>query len=195
MQDSDDLDFIINRAVASYGDPAADQQLAERLLDGVRQRTPVTHPPAHRRWLPWAAGLAAAACALAVIFGTLWPKHAPINSPGKQQSGQSMAASAPAPSPPLARSAPSNRTQRSNLPRRMKQPRHGMTNNAARPKLDVFPTAEPLSDENQAFALFVQRAPPSQVRELLTAQTSADAPVTIEELKIQPLTPLDDGGR
>ena len=199
MHDSDELDFIIDRALASYGDAGTDNDLTERMLARVQQRTHATHETVQRRWLPWVAGLAAAACALAVIFGGVWTKHAPINPQAKSLSGDSTSGSsahALVPAPPLARPVPANRTHYPNSPARIdEQQRQEVANDAALPKLDVFPTPELVADEGRAFAFFVRRVPPSQVRELLQANANADQPVTIDDLKIPPLKPLDEGGR
>jgi len=58
------------------------------------------------------------------------------------------------------------------------------------PKLEVFPTPQPLSPEEQALVAFAASASPELKREVIEGQGDLSGPITIAELKIQP---LDEG--
>jgi hypothetical protein len=62
------------------------------------------------------------------------------------------------------------------------------------PKLDVFPSPQPLSPEEKALVSFAARAPEPVRQALIDAQTQADAPLNIAAIEIQPLDPPDQGG-
>jgi hypothetical protein len=55
------------------------------------------------------------------------------------------------------------------------------------PKLDVFPTPQPLTREEQALVAYVAHAPQAERKSLIEDQRRMDAPLTIEALEIKPL--------
>jgi hypothetical protein len=65
----------------------------------------------------------------------------------------------------------------------------GAATAAPLPKLDVFPTPQPLTPEEQVLAVFAAKAPLTERQALLDAQKQADAPLSIAALQIQPLDP------
>jgi len=62
------------------------------------------------------------------------------------------------------------------------------------PKLDVFPTPQPLTRQEQALAVFAIRTPALELQALIEARKQDDAPVSITAIDIQPLEPPDQGG-
>jgi len=204
MHDSDELDRTIDAALAGYGDPCApyppaertfaEGVVAERLLAGVRRGIATERAPRRVRWLVWTCTLAAAACVLLLVLFGLRPAHRQTNLARQtQQQGANpkvatavTATTAEAATPIVRRGA----RAAGRIPAQVEAEKPDRM-----PKLEVFPTPQPLSSEGEALAFFVRRAPPRDVRELLQAQSHVDAPVTIEELEIPPLKPLDEGGR
>lgn len=192
--DRDQLDELIDAALATYGDPGAND-LEERMLRGVRQRLVSESAPRRLRWLGWSAALAAAACVLALVFFISGPTMSPVNdahTQGKQKDTHTLAAKNPTAATSQAIAPrPSNA-----LYTRTILPVSTQTAKAdPLPKLDVFPTPAPLDEQVEALAFFVQRAPANEVKELLENRARADAPLAFKELEIPPLEPLDEGGK
>jgi len=205
MHDSDELDRNIDAALTVYGDPfatrlhtdptVAERLLAERLLAGVRRRIAEDSAPRGVRNPVWAWALAAAACVLGlVLFGSRQAHRQQPNQARQTQQQETppefataiTAAKTEAQKPAVRRPARAG----SRLPTQGSPERPDRL-----PKLDVFPTPLPLSEEGEALAFFVRRAPAHEVRELLQAQSHSDTPITIQELEIPPLKPLDEGGK
>jgi hypothetical protein len=199
MHDSDDLDRKIDAALAGYGDPfamdrPAEPALAERMLAGVRRSIAAESAPRRVRWLVWTWTLAAAVCVLVLVLFGLRPPHRQPNQArqtqrqgAKPQVAKAITEGTAEAGMPVVRKAS---RARSNIPAQ------AMAEKPDRlPKLDVFPTPQPLSGEGEALAFFVRRAPAHEVRELLLAQSHVDTPITIQELEIPPLQPLDEGGK
>jgi hypothetical protein len=201
MHNSDELDRRIDAALAGYGDPSATHRdaepaLAERMLAGVRRSIAAEiGAPSWARRHGWIWALAAAACVVALVLFGLRParRQQPNQARQTQQQGTNAevattitATTAAAPKPAVRKSARAG----------SRLPTQGGTESPDRlPKLDVFPTRLPLSEEGEALAFFVRRAPAHEVRELLQAQARLDTPITIQELEIPPLKPLDEGGK
>jgi hypothetical protein len=57
----------------------------------------------------------------------------------------------------------------------------------ARPKLDVFPTPQPLTAEERALALVATQSPAPLRRALVEAEKQDDAPIRIADIRISPL--------
>jgi hypothetical protein len=62
------------------------------------------------------------------------------------------------------------------------------------PKREVFPTPQPLSPEERAFANFVARSTETERQSFIEAQKRDDAPLSIAAIEIQPLDPPSPGG-
>jgi hypothetical protein len=61
----------------------------------------------------------------------------------------------------------------------------------ALPKLDVFPTPQPLTPEEQALVAFAVRAPESERKSFIEAQRQAEAPLRIAAIEIPPIDSPD----
>jgi len=64
---------------------------------------------------------------------------------------------------------------------------------AALPKLDVFPTPQPMTPQEKALVASTARASKPQLLALVTAQQNPEGPVTIAAIQIPPLEPIDQG--
>jgi hypothetical protein len=175
-----ELDELIQSSIATYGEPAPNSELAHRIL--VRIAAEAEPTPA-RRWLPWAIALPVAACLITIfiLFETR-PVHIPAEVANHAQIPAQLHND-------IATTAP-HLTQLENkktMARHEVSPRLAAVNSKAQPlpKLDVFPTPQPLTPEEQALVQFAARAPAAERKALLEEQP--DAPLTIAAIKIQPI--------
>jgi hypothetical protein len=193
MREKDDLDLLLDSALATYADPGPDSGLENRVLAALsavqsEPRTVITLRS--RRWLPWAIAVPIAASLL--LLWLLIAHHRQLPTSAPQQARQF----APGPIAPPA--APPNQLRRA-VPRRhtvriTQPPSSVQTAQAAPlPKLDVFPTPKPLTPEEQAL-VGVAAQTPQPIREaLVQAQSQDDSPVRIAAIHIPPLEPPDSG--
>jgi hypothetical protein len=188
MREKDDLDLLLDSALASYADPGPDAGLERRTLARVAAE-PATAP--RRRGLLWGFGLTIATCLLLLIF--FWPRignpHADQQARRPQKPAVMTARNEPATAP---RSAPDltadAQTHRSHLRSTVIAAKAG-----ALPKLDIFPTPVPLTPQEQALVDFATHAPAQERQALLDAQKQMDKPLTIAAIRIPPLEPPDKG--
>jgi hypothetical protein len=62
------------------------------------------------------------------------------------------------------------------------------------PKLNVFPTPQPLTPSEKALVTYIAHAPEAERNALVDAQKQMDAPLSIAAIDIQPLEPPEEGG-
>lgn len=178
MCDDDNLDQILDAALSTYGDPGPNSGLDKRVLARLAAARAVPllrRRRDRRRWLPWAIALPAAACLLLVFF---MPKNAPLRSSQTKQAS---------PLPPLAamrteapKAGSLHRKQQFQTIARTPQP-------TTLPKLDVFPTPQPLTTEEQALIAFISRASDSERKALIESQKQFQAPISIAAIRIPPI--------
>jgi hypothetical protein len=197
MREDDDLDLLLNSALSTYADPGVNYGLEQRILarvfssgvsvEAARARS--------RRWLPWTLALVAAACLfLIAVFSVPRKRSLPVNSGFQEhESQQPLVAGAPIESPATAhlKTAQGGRPSTVNAHVR---PNQAEANSAPLPKLDVFPTPQPLTPQEQALAVFAIQAPALELQALIEAQKQDDAPLSITAIEIQPLDPPGQGG-
>jgi hypothetical protein len=192
MREKDQLDLLIDAAAATYAEPRAG--LENRILLAISmERQAVAVKPAppiipRRPWLPWALALSAAACLLLVTMilsnhtrrGTQ-TQNVPAQQARHESSGSALIASA-TPHAANARiliSRPRRHTP--SLPP------------APLPKLDVFPTPQPLTPQEQALVTYATRASSPQLQALVAAQKEVGKPLNIAAINIPPLESPDEG--
>ncbi|HLY43527.1 MAG TPA: hypothetical protein VKR52_20105 [Terracidiphilus sp.] len=193
MHEKDELDRLIDSALASYA--GAEDGLEERVLAHVAE----VAPQRAARRLMWAVAftLPLAACMLLLILMPRWRGESAPNKGGG--SGSTIARNVQRVSPP-----PSEKR----FPALRQHVRSGSMNRIASapwssdrrsathpslPKLDVFPTPQPLSAEEQALLSFATQAPEPDRKAALDAQQNRDAPLVIASIKIPPLATPDEG--
>jgi hypothetical protein len=151
----DELDTILDAALAKYA--AADPRtgLEDRVLAHLRAERTRTPAPAWRRWSV-AAALAVVVVAVALAL-----------RPGKVTTHPAVGTQAP--NQPATQAA-SNRGGSDSLPpeptavRKRTTPRtHPPILIAAQPKLDQFPSPQPLSDQERILAIYVAQYPEQAV--------------------------------
>jgi hypothetical protein len=109
MRDKDDLDLLLDSALATYADPGTEGGLERRVLaalsaarDSDGRKGSAEKP--RGRWLPWAVALPVAACLILVwVLASTRVVHAPTQP---QQARPSEEATSESPRVPLDRPAP-----------------------------------------------------------------------------------------
>lgn len=191
MPENDPLDRLIDSALATYADPSPGLALVQRAL--ARVAAEGGHARTHR-WLPWAIALPVATGLLILIMlsGSKPVHRAPDRTNHAQISQPPHIATTGTGQLFLAHSAA---TQHVNTSRQQTPARRAafVAKTAPLPKLNVFPTPQPLTPEEQALAEFAARASTSERQSLLTAQEQADAPLQIAAIQIQPIPPPTQG--
>jgi len=183
MPDERELDHLIDSALSTYAEPRAD--LEARVLANLAAGTSKPEPT-RRRWLSWAIALPIAACIVLMLM--LYPRHDRIEEPVHQ------AQQSPA---PQTQGVPQNSiAQAAQLSARPHRPhivvaRATHSAPAPLPKLDVFPTPQPLSPEERTFVRYVANMSESDRKALAATQDQPITPLAIAAIQIQPLAPLD----
>jgi len=224
MPDKDDLDLLLDSALATYADPGADSGLEERMLAAVAAAQADGDIRKVSRWTSWWPAWAIALPMVASLL--LWiamsrPDHAPANP--IQEANRVEEMRTPSSSVPTARrtiqhgdstrtTARSHRAagkaalkpcQATELtPAAASTPGNsgscpgktpaGSTSMQAvsttpLPKLDVFPTPQPLTPQERSFASVATVAPVPLRQALAEAQKEDNAPVHIAAIHIPPI--------
>src|SRR6266567_2974395 len=172
MREKDQLDLLIDSALATYAEPSSGMEqrvlnalAAERVAVPAKSKL-VAFPL--RRWVPWVVGLAA--CLLLALFVHNGKSHRETLA-RDTVSPQPQRAAAPTGIIATGRThAAIARTPKHRAPRLMPVVQ------AAAPKLDVFPTPQPLTPEEQALVVFVAQAPENERRAVADAQHQIETP-------------------
>jgi hypothetical protein len=193
-----EFDRLLRSSLETYADHGPDSDLAERVLariaaEGERERMRRTE----RRHLVirWAIALPVAACLVVVmVLAGLRALH---NAPD----GANQARVVPPKSNNAGRvgpivNSPSIAARHNDASRSLRHSARAVATARVQrlPKLDVFPTPQPLTPEEQAFAAYVARVPEAERKSLIDTEKQVDAPLSIAALEIQPIAPPDTGG-
>jgi hypothetical protein len=193
MREKDDLDLLIDSALATYADPGPGSKLEDRVLvtlAAVRTDTVRERRRWRTRWLPWAVAIPIAAGLLFLWLSPRRDKPLPASVPQEARS---------APPQAIAPHANSSSEVRPAVPRRHvirgAQPASPVQTAQAAPlpKLDVFPTPQPLTAEERALVEVVTQTPLPAREALVEAQSQDTVPIRIAEIRIPPLEPPDQG--
>jgi hypothetical protein len=177
--DRDELDRIVDLALATYADPGADSGLESRILRRIASQGVFVR---RRRWLPWAIALPVAASLLFfAMFFRPGANHAPATGPQQAQfTPQSPAVPAQATRQPAPRAASIGRAAAP-----LHKPQLRRIAMAARPtplpKLDVFPTPQPITPQVQNLAQSVARMSQAQ-RQVLAQSRRQEVPFTVASM-------------
>jgi hypothetical protein len=215
MPDRDDLDLLLDSALATYADPGPDSGLEQRVLTSLADartaregRSRQTRLP---RWLVWSVAVPIAA-SLLLWIGMEQFRHthltqqqqafqsrpSPSSHGSQQQTSELRTDSGPLVHGALkghdfSRAANATHSRRASaLEGRFLTARR--ENRAPLPKLAVFPSPQPLTAEEQALVAAATRGSETQRTALLeAARPPSDAPLAIADLTIPPLVPPDEG--
>jgi len=187
MRDKDDLDALLDEALATYADIEESSNFSVRVLAAVRQNE---NRRAARGWLPWAIALPVAAAVLIAM----------LVSPHRTTSRESRSISQVA-TPSVVPRIPEAAMEITPHVIRTVRPLRTRATNEVRsaihklpvPKQQVFPTPQPLSREEEALVFLAHRnaAVPAQ---LIDASSHDVKPLSIAAIHISPLNPPDKGG-
>lgn len=233
----DQLDRLLDSALATYADPGPDSDFEGRILSRMANER---IPAPRRRWLKWAVALpVAAALVLFLSLSGVWRvqmtpsspqarnlRQPSASTPGevaekeRAESGMSRqrpavakarhtldGANGPTEVVPCYKPLPSSCETTSSQPQRpapmrrsdalLRKPNLHRVELAARsaplPKLEIYPTPQPLSSQEEALVNFAAHAPQSERESLLSGQEQSDAPLRIAAIEIQPLEPPASG--
>ena len=192
MREKDQLDLLIDSALASYAEPLAG--LEDRVLSvlaAARHEAPPKPRLAAfplRRSMLWAVGLAVAACVLRVLI-----VHN-IGRPREMQARNTLSLQPQRTATPIV-SAATGPTHIARARNPMPGERHfrPVVPRAELPKLDIFPSTRPLTAEEQALVDFAGRAPEEERKAVAEAQQQIETPVGVAAIHIPPLDSPDKG--
>ena len=165
----DDLDRLLDEVLARYATVEPRVGLEERVLANLRsEHTPV----ADRAWWRW--GVVAVAALVVIAAFAAWKTTGPSNSvivnhrrvetqPGPARTAQ------------IAKS-PKERNPPHLRPSKQQSQKSRATAVGADPKLDVFPSPQPLTEEELALAQYVRNFP-SDARLVAQAQQTSDTEI------------------
>jgi len=210
MRKKDDLDRLLDSALATYADPGPDAGFEKRVLEALATERAAgdihSAAPSSRPWLPWVIAIPLAA-SLLLWIGTEQFRHAPLIQ--RQQASQRR----PSPSPNYSQPEKSHSTSDTGAPPALKGHDFSRAANVAKslralapegriskytqvetvPKLAVFPSPQPLSREEQVLVAAARLRSDAQRQALLAAsRPPSDAPLAIADLSIPPLVPPDE---
>lgn len=181
MRENDDLDLLLDSALKTYAESEARPSLEKRILARIAAEPSVAP---RTRWLPWAIALAACLL-LFVLF--MSHQHREPNQTALTPSAPSspLAALPAAPHPAQVHNA------RTHSPLHSAQPIQLADRNVPLPKLDVFPTPQPLNAQERTLVVIATQTPVPLRKALVDAQSQPDAPLHIAEISIPPIEPND----
>ena len=159
----DELDRLIEGALAGYSDAEPLAGLEERVVNRVRAAR------ARRRVVAWAAAVAVAASV--VVVGVVVRTERRVPPKPAEVAGVTNVA------PPAAVATPEPRIRRAARSRRPK----------ALPKLEQFPAPEPLTAEEKALLALVEHDPKEAQQVFTALSQSGDGPIQIAPIEIAPL--------
>jgi len=183
---NDDLDRALDGALARYSAAEPRPGLEDRVLASLRAEQ---LRPAERPWWKW--GLAAAVAAIFIAVIALALRLGNTHRPTTAAHPGAAAPTSPIPGTQLA-SRPANPVHLANASAHKKPVRSSKTQSlvAKTPKLDSFPSPQPLSEQERFLENYVQQRPAEAV---FVAEARAKLlRKDLEEEMTQPPAPVDD---
>ncbi len=181
MAERDDLDHMLDAALSTYADPGPD--IEARVLASLACLKP-SRAIAPRRSLPWLIAAPALACAL--IFFLTWSgsSHTSKNLVSESSTVTS------SPGDRTTAAPPRQQSQRGRSHAVTQKRGRVVLASVARPKLDVFPSPQPLTAEEKGIVRMMSQTPTGLRQALVASQRESRAPIHISEIQIPPFKPL-----
>jgi len=176
---------LLDAALTNYRSAEPRPGLQQRILASVRARRQ------RALWVGWAwrLGAAAAALAVAVAVYRIDSHHRPALTPPIAEIREPAAPGVVSP-PVTATPLGPSRTSRRSAPRSMRprNPSAGREGRVARsePRMDVFPTPRPVTEQERLLLRFIQEAP-KPVLLAVIEDGQRLSPLEIKELNVPPL--------
>ncbi|MBB6145378.1 hypothetical protein HNQ77_003336 [Silvibacterium bohemicum] len=192
----DELDALLDAALATYADPASSSDIASQVFASVRESG-----RCRRRYgrLPWAIAVPVFAALLMMVLIPM--RHA--RSRGRTSTTVANLSSpferpqplAHHPATPQERPSEPAQTQAAPLVDRGVSPHRTaplpiqsqQPSDKSLPKQEVFPTPAPLSKDEQALVAFVDRSPGKVAQAVAQSQQQPVEPIDIAAIRIQPI--------
>ena len=186
-QDRDELERVLDSALASYVEPGPSSGLEARILAST---TRADSRPNWLRWLPWAIPALAALLLIAIFLS----HH---TAPPHQKSPVANSPALPRPtmsSPPVSVASVASTPPQAVLPRPAAPAHVTALEGQVLPRLEVFPTPAPLSPQEQALLALVNRNSQDLAQQITqpAAQPQPVEPLRIAAIHISPLNPPDN---
>lgn len=208
----DELDRLLDSALATYADPGPDAGLEGRVLASLaiaqERRERRGFPVRTRTWLPWTIALPVAA-SLLVWIGMNTTPHAPLQSsepPQETSKNAPMTTTQPDageekhPSWAKPHSAGAKQSpQLKSCPIKAEDAgpcssgRREVATIAPLPKLDMFPTPRPLTPEERVLVTVARDGSEAEREALVAPPPQSDVPLNIAALNIPPLAASGEG--
>ncbi len=201
MREKDNLDLLLDSALATYGDPGPDSGLEDRVVAAMAtERAEADSRIAARRqqWLPWAIAIPVAVCLVLLWLFASTRIEQPLTQPQQARQAQPAPIVSPPAFTPAAKSSaklgPKSAPRPPHTsPARLLDVRAQPAVATALPKLDVFPTPQPMTPQEQALTVVAAQSPVPLRKAIIDAQEHSDAPLHIAAIHIPPLEPPDEG--
>ena len=205
MREKDDLDRLLDSALATYADPGPDAGLEDRVLEALATARRAGQSPRAvarpRRWLVWVIAAPVAAIVLLSLSianinrapSSRSPHVSQLARPSSPEPGnrpETWRRSDPTPS--RGKSGGFEGHNSSRAAHASQSTRASAAGISPLPKLDVFPTPKPLTAEERALLAVAAKAPPQARQAIVEAQEQNKEPLHIAAIHIPPLEPLTD---
>jgi hypothetical protein len=193
-QDRDELDILLDAALATYVDSEPSPSLRPRILAAASD---LDRPSLG--WLSWAIPALAAALLMTIFLTHRPAARRETSQPTADLSAPRVPASTERTAyiPPKSIATEATLHPGSNLPRAARSVRTTASVQPPLPRQDVFPTPISLNPEEQALAAAINRSPERIAKQI--AQSGAPSqeepiePLRIAAIHIPPLNPPDNG--
>ena len=176
MRGDEQRDELIDAALRSYAEPPEMPNARTASLSFL-ERARVERPRRVRAWMGWIPATVGALAML--IAGTMWMIRGPQTPQIAWTPGAPGVASTTFTPDKPARTMPHRSSPAATHIARAEAERL--------PKLDVFPTPEPLSAEERALMAFATQAPAAEKKRVMEEQQHLGDPIAIAEMEIRPL--------
>lgn len=186
MPNRDELDIVLDAALATYADPEPSPGLTARIHATTRAID--RHPRV--RWMIWAVPALAALMAVVILF----PARHIYRDPPPSALQLSHSARTPTVTTPYpVKTGPARGSPRSRASATI---RAAIPAPGPLPRQEVFPTPTPLTPEEQALASLVNHSPEKLAQQIAqpAVQPEPIKPVRIAAIHVPPLNPPDIGG-
>lgn len=209
----DELDRLVDSALATYADPGPDSDLERRVLNRIATETALATyadpgpdsgleqrilsriaaeavRSSRRPWLGWSVALPfAAACLLLFILFSRPRTNHPAAKPEANVARRPVTPSIETASHPAAHSTPNRHSE---TPLGKQRPRLNTlaAKSAPLPKLDVFPTPQPLTSQERALAAYVAHMPLAEQQSLARPRQNP-VPLNMASIRTLPMETPD----
>ena len=183
MPDRDEIDQLLDAAIASYAEPRFG--LEQRMLARIAEEREAGKTALGRSWLPWASAVPVAATLLFLFLAG--PKMMHRSQPQPMASRNSTWLQ---PRPHL-EAVPEGRPA---APRARLRMTKAMTHSPELPKLDVFPTPVPLTADERSLVTAILPTSATEWKSPVVAEEKPILPLSIAAIEIPLIAPSDQDG-